>query len=61
MARKTTRTMSIVIREDDYEWLVSAASNSVYAYPSTLARYLLAEKISEKRRKGESPDVLPED
>lgn len=52
--------MSIQIRHEDYEWLESEARSSVYCYPSTLARYLLAEKISEKRGK-EISSVVPED
>lgn len=57
---RTTRTISIQIRHEDYEWLESEARSSVYCYPSTLARYLLAEKISEKRGK-EISSVVPED
>lgn len=54
--------MSIQVRHEDYEWLDDNAKSGVYYYAATLARYLLAEKISEMRKKGGVPDVaVPEE
>jgi hypothetical protein len=43
------KTVNVVVTGDDFEWLSNEAKNGPYQYPSTLARYLLAEIIKEKR------------
>lgn len=42
-------TVSIVITDDDMDTLKVLAEKG-HSYPSTVARFLLAEKISEKRK-----------
>ena len=45
----SNKTVNVVVTEEDYEWLTTEAKSGPYQYPSTLARYLLAEIIREKR------------
>jgi hypothetical protein len=44
-----TRTVSIVVSNDDYKVLQELARRG-HSYPATVARGLLSEKIAEKRR-----------
>lgn len=46
------RTISIVVTEDDYQWLTETALKGPYHFPSTYARYLLAEIIRTKKDEG---------
>lgn len=47
-----TRTVSIVVSDEDYETLQELARRG-HSYPATVARGLLSEKIAEKREEME--------
>lgn len=42
-------TISVVVTDDDLDTLKELAEKG-HSYPATVARFLLAEKISEKRK-----------